>query len=87
MSKKIIGIIHPFVNQQTLSLYDDGEEIESVKVELSQIPETIFRLAESYGVSQIDFSGSEQFIKGIIKQIKTKEFTKYNANNLIFKCI
>ena len=35
----------------------------------------------------MDLSGAEHFTKGIIKQIKEKEFTRYNENKLNIKCI
>ena len=85
--KKIIGIIHPFDIYQTFYVYQDGNKLEIVQTKINDIPDTIFELSHAYNVNQIDLSGAEHFIKGIIKQIKEKEFTRYNENKLDIKCI
>ena len=85
--KKIIGIIHPFDIYQTFYVYEDGNKLEIVHTKMNDIPNTVFQLSYTYDVHQVNLSGSEHFIKGIIKDIKEKEITKYNKNELIFKCI
>lgn len=85
--KKIIGIIHPFDIYQTFYVYEDGNKLEIVQTKMNDIPDTIFQLSHTYDVYQIDLSGAERFIKGIIKKIQEKEFTKYNENKLNIRCI
>lgn len=85
--KKIIGIIHPFDIYQTFYVYEDGNKLEIVQVKMDDIPDTIFQLSHTYDVYQVDLSGAERFIKGIIKKIQEKEFTKYNENKLNIRCI
>lgn len=85
--KKIIGIIHPFDIYQTFYVYEDGNKLEIVQTKMDDIPDTIFQLSHTYDIYQIDLSGAERFIKGIIKKIQEKEFTKYNENKLNIRCI
>ena len=85
--KKIIGIIHPFDIYQTFYVYQDGNKLETIQTKIRDIPETIFELSHSYNIYQIDLSGAEHFIKGIINQIQEKEIVKYNENKLIIKCV
>lgn len=85
--KKIIGIIHPFDIYQTFYVYEDGNKLEIVQTKMNDIPDTIFQLSHTYDVYQVDLSGAERFIKGIIKKIQEKEFTKYNENKLNIRCI
>lgn len=80
--KKIIGIIHPFDMYQTFYVYEDGNKLETSQVRINEIPDTILELSKVYDVYQIDLSGSTNFTKGIINQIKEKENTKYNENKL-----
>ena len=85
--KKIIGIIHPFDIYQTFYVYEDGNKLEVVQTTIENIPDTVFRLSQAYDTYQVDLSGAERFNRGIIKQIKEKESTKYNNNKLIIKSI
>ena len=85
--KKIIGIIHPFDIYQTFYVYEDGNKLEIIQTKMNDIPDTIFQLSHTYDVYQVDLSGAERFIKGIIKKIQEKEFTKYNKNKLNIRCI
>lgn len=85
--KKIIGIIHPFDIYQTFYVYEDGNKLEIIQTKMNDIPDTIFQLSHTYDVYQVDLSGAERFIKGIIKKIQEKEFTKYNENKLNIRCI
>lgn len=85
--KKIIGIIHPFDAYHTFYVYEDGNKLDITTTTIDKIPDLIFALAETYGVSQVDLSGAQYFTKGIIKQIQEKEFIRYNKNELAIKCI
>lgn len=85
--KKIIGIIHPFDIYQTFYVYQDGNKLEAIQTKIINIPDTIFELCHAYDINQVDLSGAKHFTKGIIKQIKEKEFTRYNENKLNIKCI
>ena len=85
--KKIIGIIHPFDIYQTFYVYEDGNKLETVHVKINDIPDTVFELSHTYNIYQIDLSGAEHFIKGIVEHIQEKEITKYNENKLIINCI
>lgn len=85
--KKIIGIIHPFDIYQTFYVYEDGNKLEIVHTKINDIPDTVFELSRTYDVYQVDLSGAEHFVKGIIKQIQEKEIAKYNENKLTIKCI
>ena len=85
--KKIIGIIHPFDIYQTFYVYEDGNKLEIIQTKMNDIPDIILQLSHTYDVYQVDLSGAERFIKGIIKKIQEKEFTKYNENKLNIRCI
>ena len=85
--KKIVSVIKPFVINQNVFVYEDGNKLEIVQTTIEKIPDTIFELSHTYDVYQVDLSGAQRFTKGIIKQIQEKEMLKYNENKLIIKCI
>lgn len=82
MEKRIVGMIKPFVLEQDIYVYEDGNKIDNIKVPLSKINETIFSLSQKYNITTIDLMGSKQFNRGLIKKIKEEEMTKFNENKL-----
>ena len=70
--KKIVGVIHPFDMYQTFYVYEDGNKLDIIQARINDIPDTIFELSKIYDVYQVDLSGAEYFVRGIIKQIQEK---------------
>lgn len=85
--KRIVGILRPFDLNQIFYVYEDSNKLDMIQVETSEIPNTVFLLSEQYDVKQVDLSGPEHYVKGIIKQIQEKEIIKYYKNDLIINCI
>lgn len=85
--RKIIGVIHPFDIYQNFYVYQDGNKIEMTQAKLNDIPETVLELAQLYDVYRVDLSGAKHYAQKIIREIQEKEFTKYNENKLVIKCI
>lgn len=85
--KKIIGLLKPFDMEQTLYVYEDGNQLETIQMTMDEIPDNILKLCNEYAIEQIDLVGSKGYSKGLIKQIQEKEIAKYNKNTLIIKCI
>lgn len=85
--KKIIGIIHPFDNLQTLYVYQDGNKLDFKQVTIDEIPETIFSLSQNYDVYQVNLSGAQSFSQKLAKEIQKEEATKYRRSKLTIKCI
>ena len=85
--KRIIALLKPFVIDQTLYVYDEGNKLETVSVKIDDLPETIIDLAIKHNLEQVDLTGPTAYAKGIIKQIREKEINKYNENTLILKHI
>ena len=52
--KKIIGVLRPFDLVQKFYVYENGNKIDAVGVELNEIPTTILGLSQQYDVHQLD---------------------------------
>ena len=82
--KKIVGVIRPITVTQNLFVYNDEECLESLTINLDDIPKVITSLASNYEVNDILLVGSKKFSEGIKNNIQ-KEYNKYNSNILNIK--
>jgi hypothetical protein len=80
--KKIIAMVRPFDAQQILMVYEDGNKIDMIQTSIADFNESLFALSEKHEVYQLDMTGPKKYIKGLEKQIKEAEMTKYSANKI-----
>ena len=80
--KKIIAMVRPFDAQQILMVYEDGNKIDMIQTSITDFNESLFALSEKHEVYQLDMTGPKKYIKGLEKQIKEAEMTKYSANKI-----
>jgi hypothetical protein len=80
MNKHIIAMVHPFVVEQEVSVYDNGECIKTMNCTLDNIENTILTLANQYNIKQIDLAGSQIYNLKIRDNINTN--TNFNKNEL-----
>ena len=80
--KKIIAMVRPFDAQQILMVYEDGNKIDMIQTSIADFNESLFVLSEKHEVYQLDMTGPKKYIKGLEKQIKEAEMTKYSANKI-----
>ena len=80
--KKIFAMVRPFDAQQILMVYEDGNKIDMIQTSIADFNESLFALSEKHEVYQLDMTGPKKYIKGLEKQIKEAEMTKYSANKI-----
>ena len=80
--KKIIAMVRPFDAQQILMVYEDGNKIDMIQTSIADFNESLFALSEKHEVYQLDMTGPKKYIKGLEKQIKEAEMTKYEINKI-----
>ena len=80
--KKIIAMVRPFDAQQILMVYEDGNKIDMIQTSIADFNESLFALSEKHEVYQLDMTGPKKYIKGLEKQIKEAEITKYSVNKI-----
>lgn len=85
--KKIIGILEPFDKQQKLMVFENGNQLELISSDLQSFNDTLFALCDKYQISNVVLRGPKQYLRGLIKQIRAEELTKFNKNTLNFELI
>lgn len=85
--KKIVSVIKPFVINQNVFVYEDGNKIDVLSVPLDNIQNILINTAIKYEINDIELVGSKKYLNGIINKVKEEEIKQYNANKLNIKII
>lgn len=77
----IVCMIHPFVMEQEISVYRNGECIKTAKCTLDNVEETILNLVSEQKIRKIDLAGNQLYslkVKENLENAKTvsTDFTK-----------
>lgn len=80
--KKIVSVIKPFVVNQNVFVYEDGNKIDVLSVPLNDIQNILVNTAIQYEVTDIELIGSKKYLNGIINKIKETEISQYNEHKL-----
>lgn len=85
--KKIVSVIKPFVINQNIFVYEDGNKIDAVMSSVDNLPETILQLTKQYELNNVELAGPVSYLKGLQKQIQELEMDTYETNNIEIKII
>lgn len=85
--KKIVSVIKPFVINQNVFVYEDGNKIDVLSVSLDNIQNILINTAIKYEINDIELVGSKKYLNGIINKVKEEEIKQYNVNKLNIKII
>lgn len=80
--KKIVSVIKPFVVNQNVFVYEDGNKIDVLSVPLNDIQNILVNTATQYEVTDIELIGSKKYLNGIANKIKETEMSQYNEHKL-----
>ena len=85
--KKIVSVIKPFIINQNIFVYEDGNKIDVLSVPLNDIQDLLIKTALQYKVNDIELIGSKKYLNGIINKIRETEINQYNENKLNIKIV
>ncbi len=80
--KKIVSVIKPFVINQNVFVYEDGNKIDVISVPLDNIQDVLINTATKYEITDIELIGSKKYLNGIVNKIKETEMSQYNEHKL-----
>lgn len=80
--KKIVSVIKPFVINQNVFVYEDGNKIDVISVPLDNIQDVLINTATKYEITDIELIGSKKYLNGIVNKIKETEISQYNEHKL-----
>lgn len=87
MDKVLLVNIKPFTFTQIISIFEDGNEVETMAVPMNKIEEEILILTKHNDISEVNLVGPKIYTKGIQKKIEKAELKTYNKNMLDIKLI
>lgn len=87
MNKVLLVNIKPFTFTQVISIFEDGNEVETMAVPMNKIEEEILILTKHNDISEVNLVGPKIYTKGIQKKIEKAELKTYNKNMLDIKLI
>ena len=87
MDKVLLVNIKPFTFTQIISIFEDGNEVETMAVPMNKIEEVILILTKHNDISEVNLIGPKVYTKGIQKKIEKAELKTYNKNILDIKLI
>lgn len=80
--KKIVSVIKPFVVNQNVFVYEDGNKIDVLSVPLNDIQNILVETATKYEVTDIELIGSKKYLNGIVNKVRETEMSQYNEHKL-----
>ena len=87
MDKILLVNIKPFTFTQSISVFEDGNEIATMAVPMSKIEEEILIFTKHNNISKVNLVGPKVYTKGIQRKIEKAELKTYNKNILDIKLI
>lgn len=82
MDKHVVAPIHPFVREQEIYVYINGECVKIEKCTLDNIYDTIYNLCERYDVNRVDFQGGQLYALRFRDEYLVEKNKKFNARIL-----
>ena len=81
----IVAIIHPFVMEQEVDVYKDGECIEVIQCKLDNIEEVCYALCKKHEIHQIDLKGKNQLYSLHIKdKLAAAKYDDFDINVTVY---
>ena len=71
MNKILLVNIKPFTFTQTVSIFEDGNEVRTIIVPMNKIEEEILILTKKDNISEVNIVGPKVYTKGIKKKIES----------------
>ena len=87
MNKILLVNIKPFTFTQTISIFEDGNEVRTIIVPMNKIEEEILILTKKDNITKVNIDETKVYTKGIKKKIEKAELKTYNKNMLDIKLI
>ena len=80
--KKIVSVIKPFIMNQNVFVYEDGNKVDVLSVPLNDIQDILVETATKYEVTDIELIGSKKYLNGIVNKVREIEMSQYNEHKL-----
>lgn len=75
---KAVTVLRPFIKEQVIYVYENGNKIQAEKVEVDKVPNKILEYCDKYAIEEINLGGPKQYTRGIGRKLQESILTKYN---------
>ena len=76
----IVATIHPFVIEQDVAVYKNGECIKAIKCSLDEVENVCYNLCKEYDIHQLDLGGNQLYTMHLKDKIIENKFDNFNIN-------
>ena len=77
---KVICVIHPYIFNQTISVYKDEKCIDKVISSMDKLKNDLYILCQKYNIKNIELTGSFTFCNKIKEDFINAKFAKDGIN-------
>ena len=77
-TNRIIIWTNPVAPFQKLYVMKDGVLIEQMGIQINDVPDIVFELAQKYEIQEIHFSGTRSYAEKIAEDLREQSVFKYN---------
>lgn len=82
MVPQIVCNISMFSMKQVIHIYNNEKKPASFQINTTDLKDQLVKACYSNNIYKIHFFGNEEYISGLIEQIKAKETANYKVNKI-----
>lgn len=79
MAKHIITMVQPFMIDQQVIVYENGNKIDAIQCTVDDLPTTIADKANQYEITDIQIGGPRKYNKILGNKIAEEYLSKYST--------
>ena len=80
----IVTVICPFVAEQKVAVYQNGECIKEAKCNINDLTNTCYNLCKEYNINQLDIKGQKLYVMHLLDELKSSKYDNFNININIY---
>ena len=80
--KKIVTMIQPFALHQQISVYETGNIIDYIEVNIDDVSDKIIEFILKHNINEVNFIGAKQYSKKIGNKIEESKLIDFEKNKI-----
>lgn len=82
MTPEIVCNISMFSMNQIVYIYNNEKKPATFQINTTDLQDQLINMCYSKNIYKIHFFGNEEYISGLVEQIRTKEAANYQVNKI-----
>ena len=80
----VVVNVQPFLAQQEVSVYKDGNCVETTQCTMQELSKTCYALCKKFNINELDVAGVPAFSKRLKDSMASTQFEDFKINVNIF---